>query len=249
MGGMIRCFKWLRASRVDPDTGQTWPPPGGEGDWVSLPDGHLRINVCETGGLPYEIGEELWEVEAVPRGRPQPFTDQVPFVGTHAFLSSEQGRTATRARLVRRVAGWSDRTAVAFAEACAARTRDWVRAAMAGADRSVASSVRGQRYAGSREALVVEHAERLLAIWRGVSILETSAFATLASAHASAAASCRATTALMYWRASGETDLAGGRMVAAMAMADERRRQVRWLASKLGLEVPPVVGKERRAVA
>jgi hypothetical protein len=243
MDTAIQHYKWLRTGRVDPDTGETWPDPADGAAWLASGLHRPPILVCAAGGLPYEMGDELWEVEVEGRLRHQPFAEQVPFDDGDAFLSSERRLLASRARLVRRVSTWARPAAMAFAEMCRIRVRERVMAAVADAERSLAATVRpGTAPAGSRDAIVIDHAERMLSMWRTIGTLDASAFAAMASAHGSVAASTRAATALMYYRASGETDLDRGRDLAARAMLDERGGQTLWLITELGLSEPSEEG-------
>jgi hypothetical protein len=103
---LARAYKCLRPGRVGPFSRYTWPlEEWVEGENLAL---CLRgVHACRTEDLPYWLTQELWEIEL------------------EGDVRQEQRKlVAERGRLGRRVESWTPAAAAAFAEACAARTRE-----------------------------------------------------------------------------------------------------------------------------
>ena len=105
-------YKFLREGAVGPFSRVAWPRPanGEPGDWLratgSLELCRNGVHACRPQDLPFWLSAELWEVELDGPTRLAP---------THVV--------AAAGRLRAKVDGWSPRTAVDFAWACAERTR------------------------------------------------------------------------------------------------------------------------------
>lgn len=101
-------YKFLRAGRIGPFSGVTWPAPGA---WLQAAgDGGAcsrRVHACRVADLPEWMDDELWRVEL------------------DGDVRVDCGKlVAARGRLVERVAAWDAALMADFAEACALRTRD-----------------------------------------------------------------------------------------------------------------------------
>lgn len=129
----MHAYKFLAEGAVGPFTAFAWPVPGSSapGAWVDARPGDpldRGIFALRARDLPFWIERELWRVELAEPVR----------VADHQVA-------AARARLVARVAAWDAAAALAYARACAFRTRDvaaeGLRAAglVAEADRLLAS--------------------------------------------------------------------------------------------------------------
>jgi hypothetical protein len=106
-------YKFLRSGAVGPFSRVAWPQPRGDtpGAWLAAgADGasvcRRGVHACRPRDLPRWIGQELWAVEL--RG---------------AVTETPYKLVAPEGRLLRRLDGWDDGAAAAFAEACVARVR------------------------------------------------------------------------------------------------------------------------------
>jgi hypothetical protein len=101
-------YKFLRAGRVGPFSGFSWPEPGvwvrAENDTAPCRTG---IHACRTQDLPWWLADELWEVELADPLR----------VDEHKIL-------AAAGRLRSPIDAWTPACAKQYAEACAWRARD-----------------------------------------------------------------------------------------------------------------------------
>jgi hypothetical protein len=101
-------YKFLRAGRIGPFSGFSWPEPGvwvrADGDATSCRTG---IHACRTQDLPWWLADELWEIEL----------DEQLQVDEHKVL-------ARAGRLVSSIEGWTRACAEQYAEACAWRARE-----------------------------------------------------------------------------------------------------------------------------
>lgn len=98
-------YKFLSAGRIAAQSGYQWPEPG---TWTPAVKGNLvacenGYHLCRPRDLAYWIDAELWEVEA------------------KEIIESDNKIVARRARLVRRVDEWNERTQRLFACDCAER--------------------------------------------------------------------------------------------------------------------------------
>jgi hypothetical protein len=103
----VTAYKFLRRGAIDPDSRAAWPQPGvaGSACWVTL-EGPLAVcvrgvHVCRASDLAHWVGDELWVAET-----------------GHERLEGLDCVVVRRARLVRRVDGWSENGASRFALAC-----------------------------------------------------------------------------------------------------------------------------------
>ena len=102
----MRAYKCLRPGRVGPFSGYGWPI----GEWVEGGGAMLctrGVHACRTTDLPYWLTQELWEIELEGEVRQE-----------------RRKLIADRGRLVQRVEGWNDASAVSFAEDCTARAKE-----------------------------------------------------------------------------------------------------------------------------
>ncbi len=105
-------MKFLARGAVGPFTGFAWPTPSASspGAWVDVPPTNFPdrgIHVCLVEQLAYWLDEELWEVEL-----------------DGAVRHAPMQLIASRARLLRRVASWTEEAARELAHACAFKARD-----------------------------------------------------------------------------------------------------------------------------
>ena len=107
-------FKFLAAGATGPFSGYAWPAPSfpdEPGDWTTtsspLDPCRVGLHLCRDVDLPLWFNTELYEVEAE-----GPVQEYDGFVVTG------------RARLLRRVTGWSPSTARRFSDACAWEVRE-----------------------------------------------------------------------------------------------------------------------------
>lgn len=101
-------YKFLRAGRVGPFSGVTWPVPG---EWLHAGGGaracERRVHGCRVGDLPEWIDHELWRIEL------------------DGDVALDCGKlVAGRGRLVERIAPWDAELMAAYAEVCSMRARD-----------------------------------------------------------------------------------------------------------------------------
>lgn len=253
-GSTKSAYKWLRRGAVDPDGCFEWTfgsgPPTAP---VTAPP--TAIHAYAPPGLPYEVDDELWEVVLQDVIGYQPFPHQKTDGGRQQFEQHEQSLFALSGYLVRRIQEWTPEVAAEFARECALQARGHAMRALHDATQvledaqAAEQTPRGPRLAGpsgglspsaskqdvrNREAVIVDHAERLLSIWD--SACETvGSPAQVASACAAAAAASRAAAALTYASAIDPGEIDAAMEAAARAYAEERRRQARWLQELLGL--------------
>jgi hypothetical protein len=106
----VIAYKFLAAGSLGPLTGFAWPPPG---VWVEaagpLAPCARGVHVCRPSELAHWLSDELWEVEA-----------------GGAELAGVDCVVVERARLVRRIAAWTDGGAERFAAACVAHVSERV---------------------------------------------------------------------------------------------------------------------------
>jgi hypothetical protein len=248
-------FKWLHAGAIDPQGRFAWPTDKGRpgswvsGSWVAMPG----ISGSRLGGLPYEIDQELWLVEldeliaAVPFSIPQELGELDGLVE-----QSELRLLARRGRLLTQVPTWTLRAAQEFAAECAAEARGRVLEALRDAEHLVEVAatddlalVPTRQTDGPSRAIdpspgghaigALRHAEILARIWRDAVAEAASNEVHLGAAFASAAALCRAAVARTYAESLEPSSLPRAQDVALHAYLEERRRQARWLQSRLGL--------------
>jgi hypothetical protein len=104
----VIAYKFLRAGRVGPFSGVTWPAPG---EWLHAGGAgracEQRVHACRLEDLPEWMDQELWRVE----------------LGGDVVVDCGK-LVADRGRLVERVEAWDPAFMAAFAEACALRARD-----------------------------------------------------------------------------------------------------------------------------
>lgn len=218
--------KFLRPGAVSPLAGLRWPV---DGSWIDVV-GELRacrlgLHACRPEDMPYWLAEELWMVEL----------DGQVLVAEHKVV-------ARRARLLERVAEWSEGGAEDLARWCLSRT-----AAHAGgqlrfdglteaADRldAAAATVETARPGGAAAGPIDElrdavRAGALAAVRHRARrsntmcsyVIDASEYVVAGSAPVPAYIAARA--------ASQRSDLEGD------AYAQERRRQASWLVDRLGL--------------
>lgn len=107
-------YKFLAAGGLGPLTGFVWPPAGVWADaGGSLSPCARGLHVCRPRDLAHWLSDELWQVEA--DGAELPGVDCV---------------VVERARLVRRIAAWTDGGAERFAAACVVHARELVPSAV-----------------------------------------------------------------------------------------------------------------------
>ncbi len=206
-------YKFLSAGGVGPYTGFRWPIPGPAqaGPWVEAPDERPDhgIHACRVPDLAFWQDVELWRSELA-----QP------------VVELQRQVISARGRLLERVSAWNEELWRSFGEACAWRARD----------RSVTAL---------RAAAFQEEAE-LLACARSLSQLHETSKGLSAREGLPAALAAYLAEAIdfllardspcsTYISARAAVVASGGR---ESEFAVEREQQSRWLAERLGLEVP-----------
>lgn len=199
-------------------TGYRWPLPAGRkpGAWVRTPD-DVRVCVagvhaCRTAHVPYWLAAELWEIELAGE-----------------VLESTHKLVAQAGRLTRRIEGWPAAQGD-FARNCATRTLDLATTALreAGLD------------ALADDALAAAGTAELQAVARAAADAGPVLTATLAGY----AADCELDidngwyAMCAYVAATAFANSSTGSIVQDMTSsgwAQERARQARWLADRLGL--------------
>lgn len=214
-------FKFLADGATGPFSGFPWPTPSGQhqaGDWVQVHEAELDpcrvgLHLCREQDLPYWMNRELYVAELDGE--------------THEL---DTVVVARRARLVRRVEGWTTRCARAFSEACAWRVRDWAVTEMRKAGRTGAAEA--LRAATSLDALAVAAASVAGGRDGGLLVAYAGDAATYArpadeSAWASAAATVGFIAATAAAAAAPDDDPVRAQLL-------ERSRQATWLTTALG---------------
>jgi len=107
-GAAVIAYKFLRAGRVGPFSGVSWPAVG---EWLTATGGKRacegRVHACRVEDLLDWMDEELWRVEL------------------DGDVVVDRGKLiADRGRLLARVDVWDAAFMARFAEACALRARD-----------------------------------------------------------------------------------------------------------------------------
>ena len=215
-------FKFLRAQRIGPFSGVTWPDESAGwieaiGPLVPCVNG---VHLCRVRDLPYWINDELWEID----------TDG-------AVL--EQGRkvVVARARLRDRIPWWPE-AGWELAADSAWRVRE-----LASRELELAGETSGLPTAGTlSEAAAL--AKTVLDRFRprgpaGAKdmlgfLLDAIGYAT--DVESSPAAAARHTTLVAAVAAGRATRVAGQRLAPGMTpYREERRRQASWFGGRLGL--------------
>ena len=209
-------YKFLRAGRVGPFSGVTWPAAG---EWLQAGGGDracsLRVHACRVEDLPEWLDHELWRVEL------------------DGDVRVDCGKlVADRGRLVERVAVWDAELMAAFAEACALRARDAALTLLPdGAARdALAACATAEQLAAAAAALATDDAldpdEARAAGYVGDAarhVLGARSAPATAPTHAAVNGFIVAAAA-----AFAEDDLG--------AVARERAWQAAWIAARAGLE-------------
>jgi hypothetical protein len=211
-------YKFTAADGSGMFTGFRWPlPSGGEpGAWVRTPDDVsvcvAGVHACRTAHVPYWLAAELWEIELAGE-----------------VLESEYKLVAPAGRLTRRVSGWPD-AQVAFAEDCAARTRELAVCALR--DEGLGTLADAARDAASSTELQV------------VALAAADEGSALAATLIGYALDCALDidsgyySMCAYVAATAFANSSTGDVMQDMTSAGwvrERARQARWLADRLGL--------------
>jgi len=271
----IRGYKWLEQGRIDPEGEFVWEERrSAPGPWMRI-EGPVStaIAACHAGGLPYEICDELWEVELdAPFGH-QPFLEQLPYNRFPLFGDQERRVLASRGRLVRRVRSWTPEVAGEFWRWCAGEGRKRLLQALRDADDGLRlvptppeppdgsnrtfnggvdfHPVYASREGPSPEIIGLERAQDLIGIWttaRSAAVAGDSS--VTARAFARAAARMRAAAASTYAMLLRPEEPSNRlESVAGRAYASERRRQARWLSDRLGLGDTETPGRNVPALA
>jgi DNA-directed RNA polymerase specialized sigma24 family protein len=100
----VIAYKFLRAGRIGPFSGEAWPADGPVEASGLLEACRNGVHGCRVGDLPYWLDDELWEIEL-----------------SGDVLEDRLKLVARGGRLVRRVDAWNDATRRAFAEWCLRR--------------------------------------------------------------------------------------------------------------------------------
>jgi hypothetical protein len=204
-------YKFLKHGGVSPFAGFTWDvsEEGKPGAWQEV-EGLLAmcengIHACRPEHLPYWLDDELWMVEVA-----------------GIAVEDDHKLVARRARLVRRIDGWTPRTARAFARACTLRAREHAAQALrrGGRDSEAAQLMGCRSFARIRSVgLVLEDVGPACGY-----AADVGEVGVLPGLHALAADMAAYTAAV----GANEAD----------AYAAERAWQARWLVRALGLPVP-----------
>ncbi|MGH2968222.1 MAG: hypothetical protein ACRDK0_04035 [Solirubrobacteraceae bacterium] len=151
-------YKFLRPDGTSVFTRFRWPLPGdGPGPWVTAAIEPCRsgIHACRVGDLPLWAGRVLYEVEL-----------------DGELVEERTKLVASRARLLRRLAGWDDAARDAYTRMCADRAHELARAAsprLDGWDAVIEPSLPegpallgfvAARIAEARDGVAAYHAER-----------------------------------------------------------------------------------------
>ena len=248
----MNAYEWLKRGAIDPDTGVAWSRAF-EGESSSQPEPLGRVQAYVLDGLPYQMEDELWEVELRDISKGESVTDwEMPRGEANRRHVDEVKVFAPSGVLVRRIASWTPQIAEEFARACALEARSRVLQALHDTTKvfsdaqdedalhrpermevSTFLNSAAELEARAGEAHVAAHTATLLTIWCRARRAQGSP-AQLASAYAEASAASRAAAARTY---ASEMDPEGtsGAETEAQAYVDERRRQATWLAKRLGL--------------
>ncbi len=211
-------FKFLADGATGPFSGYRWPAPHGPGEpgaWVSAADSlepcRSGLHLCRARDLPFWLLEELYTVDVE-----GPVTEHDSFV------------LARRARLARRLEGWTRQAAHQFSCDCAWRVRDLLADELRGAGRlSSADGLVGCTTMGDLQRMSREIEE---ATGAGRSRLAGYALdAAVYAANAEADSGWAAAAATTGFIAATAARVAGGDEGPA-ASANERSLQARWLA-------------------
>ncbi len=241
-------YKWFREGAVDPQTGLAWPAPP-DGGWVRMRGWRgFHSHAVTSAGLPYEIADELWEVELDEIQGTEPFPEQRQHVRRLELLrDGEQRIRATRGRLVRRIEAWGADPQAAFADECAARARGRVLQALRDAATvlDAASSPAGQDSDDQvpmpvpldHEATVLLHAERMITGWRSA-LPRPHVDVSLRPVDAGRAAAITREVAALTYATEGAGAPSDRATAASAAYLASRRWQSTWLAERLGLPAP-----------
>jgi hypothetical protein len=102
----VIAYKFFDEGRVALYSGVRWPEPGSWLESDRIEPCVSGVHACRIRDLAYWLGSELWEVEL-----------------DGNVVEGERLVVAQRGRLVRRVEGWNDAAARAFATSCAEEAR------------------------------------------------------------------------------------------------------------------------------
>lgn len=239
----MRAYKFLALGGVGRFSEFPWPHPTGAepGAWVSaaerLEDCMHGVHACTFVQLLDWVDDELWEIEL-----------DGEIVGGDVMVVAERGR------LLRRVEQWNGSTAQEFADACAWRARDYALSSLRRvgltdeAERLVGAVEFGEMQAGAVAAFersdgaaaeLTGFAADAVALARGLrpEMWDPERSATLREPVPTPGA-IAANLAFVVAHAAGRERAAAAGSEGAYedGFAAERKWQLDWLASRLGLE-------------
>lgn len=201
-------YKFLKAGRVGPFSGFSWPEPG---LWVTADAGadvcRTGVHACRPRDLPWWLADELWAVE----------------LGGDVRTDGHKV-AAPRGRLRARIEGWTRECARDYGEACAWRAHETA---------SVALRRAGHRRA-SRQLDACDTLDRVLSTTRRLADeLPDSRIGLTMAGDGAFRAMTEAPPTSAYIAAHIALAVGG-----PAAYAAEREWQAQWLIDQLGLSVP-----------